>query len=447
LKKINNTESNLKKGIVMKILKYTLSLTIIFCCLYSNAEALDSCVPSISQDKVKFISDRLYVLDKNCQYEPFELKGFNYGGVTMGMFPASPAAGGTPGVINEICYYDLTLAQNVCTGQNVFDFSEHYIFDRDFPAIAASGANTIRTYGVVTPKLLEKAAKSGLMVVAGYWVNDRDWTFAGSPTARMQMIQDFVNYVNALRADPNYGQVLMINLGNEMDRALCQYGSNCYGTSLTQQANGWYQFVNDALLAAKAGHASSRPMTINNGKAAQMDIGDSSISADDSSLTALDAWALDIYSPNFRDSGTNISFFTTYANNSSKPLFIYEYGSDLYDNQNLQMNELAQSVFVLNNYSLIKSEYDNPSSKVAGGLVFNWTDGGWSPNEEFLNPTGLWVSDPKGDFFGCVGGLCDGEMFGVNGLAVSPHPSPKNFESEKLVPRQVLEDLTAIWTQ
>ncbi|HWB37464.1 MAG TPA: discoidin domain-containing protein, partial [Rugosimonospora sp.] len=116
------------------------------------------------------------------------------------------------------------------------------------------GANTIRTWGVDdanTPKLLNDAARQGIKVIVGHWLNQgADYV---NDTAYMDAtLNEIVGRVNALKNNPG---VLMWDVGNEVILTMQDYGLSA--ADVEARRIGYAKFVNrlaDAIHAADPNH-------------------------------------------------------------------------------------------------------------------------------------------------------------------------------------------------
>lgn len=89
----------------------------------------------------------------------------------------------------------------------------------DFAAMAAAGINTVRTYTVPTPALLDAAAEHGLRVMAGVpWA--QHLAFLDDQTLARQVRQETVATVQALASHP---ATLMVAVGNEIPASVVRW--------------------------------------------------------------------------------------------------------------------------------------------------------------------------------------------------------------------------------
>lgn len=247
------------------------------------------------------------------------------------------------------------------------------LFERDFPLLNSMGSNTIRTWTKVTPVLMDYAARYGLKVNAGFWVDiNADLT---SPSVRQNILNEFRQYVTEIK---DYSSLLNWSIGNEQN----------YHNGHTPD---WYSLVNEmGGIAYEVEGSGYHPVSVVNGSL--HNIGDASKLADDGSLGNVDIWGTNVYTgvsfyqnPDFGD------YFAEYANRSGKPLWISEYGADAWhtNDQNDPWNgyedQQTQAEWGRNQWVEIAL-----SGIAIGGSVMAYSDEWWKTG--FLNsqtPYGL----------------------------------------------------------
>jgi hypothetical protein len=121
------------------------------------------------------------------------------------------------------------------------------------PQIAATGANTVRTWGTDntdTADLLNAADANGVKVIMGFWLSQSE-DYITDTTDETNDLNNIVSLVNQYK---NNGGVLMWDVGNEVMNSL---SSTYSGTQLTNERIAYAQFVErvvDAIHAADPNH-------------------------------------------------------------------------------------------------------------------------------------------------------------------------------------------------
>ena len=121
------------------------------------------------------------------------------------------------------------------------------------PQIAATGANTVRTWGTDstdTADLLNAADANGVKVVMGFWLSQSE-DYINDATDETNDLNNIVSLVNQYK---NNGGVLMWDVGNEVMNSL---SSTYSGTQLTNERIAYAQYVEkvvDAIHAADPNH-------------------------------------------------------------------------------------------------------------------------------------------------------------------------------------------------
>jgi hypothetical protein len=124
--------------------------------------------------------------------------------------------------------------------------------------LQSMGVNTIRTWGVDdtnTPALLNTAARFGIKVVVGHWLN-QGADYLNDTTYKNNAKTEIVNRVNALK---NYQGVLLWDVGNEV---ILTTQDHTYpnGATVEQERVAYAQFVNEVAIAIHAADA-NHPVT------------------------------------------------------------------------------------------------------------------------------------------------------------------------------------------
>ncbi|MEA3305459.1 MAG: discoidin domain-containing protein, partial [Candidatus Omnitrophota bacterium] len=214
--------------------------------------------------------------------EPFFIKGINYQPIPIGY---------------DINQYDI--------------FNDPGIYERDFPLLRSMHCNAIRTWAKVTAEEFLDAAYNKAVkpvyVIMGFPIdNSLDYS---NPLVKKNIIDEFKIYVSAYK---NHPAVLMWAIGNEQNY--------WYKGDI----KSWYTLVNEMAEAAyRVEGETYHPVTTPNGGVwnSTGPIGDPDFKTDDTSMACLDVWAANIYSGwcfQGRIQG--------YADKSSKPFWISEYG-------------------------------------------------------------------------------------------------------------------------
>ena len=127
-------------------------------------------------------------------------------------------------------------------------------FMRDLQAM---GVNTIRTWGVddaTTPLLLNSAAKYGIRVIVGHWLN-QGADYVNDTTYKNTVKAEIVARVNTLKG---YQGVLMWDVGNEVLLTMQDHGLPA--AEVEARRNAYAQFVNEVAVAIHAADA-NHPVT------------------------------------------------------------------------------------------------------------------------------------------------------------------------------------------
>ena len=302
-----------------------------------------------STGPVKVVGRNLQVdFDGNGTYVPYIVSGVGYSPFPIGTFPTEFGMCSTDSVGNFSC-----------PGVTVYD--DPAIMDRDFPLLNQIHVNTIRVWGDASETLLNKAEEYNLKVIVGFWV-DYSLDITNS-TVRDQIKNDFTNYVNSYK---NYPAVLFWAIGNE----------NNYYIS-TANLSQWYSLTNEmAQLAHTAEGTTYHPVAVINGDI--VEIGNATYTSRDVDLPHVDIWGANVYR------GLSFgSLFTDYASQSSKPLYIAEFGIDAYDNTTGMLQSALQASWAGGLWDeLVRNSDPNfnkgvPSAVAVGGTVFEYSDEYW----------------------------------------------------------------------
>jgi hypothetical protein len=115
------------------------------------------------------------------------------------------------------------------------------------PDLAASGVNTVRTWGTdaTTEPLLDAAAAHGIKVINGFWLSQTD-DYVNDTAYKSSTLASIVGFVNQYK---NNGGVLMWDVGNEVLLSL----QNTYsGAQLEAERDAYAQYVDQVAQAIHA---------------------------------------------------------------------------------------------------------------------------------------------------------------------------------------------------
>ncbi len=232
------------------------------------------------------------------------------------------------------------------------------LYNIDFPLIKAMGGNAIRIYDPPNAEeALDAAYNNGIYVIMTLKGDKKDFSDTG---VRNSFKTQFLAMVNKWKDHP---AVLMWCLGNEQN----------YNWNYAGDVKYWYSLVDEC---AEASHnlegANFHPVTTANGEISE--IGNADKLADDANMTHLDVWSTQVYrGRSFYD------LFSDYAEKSSKPLCITEYGCDSWDAvQNIE-NQDAQAQVHYNLWLEVENNLStsNAEKVCIGGTLHMWADD-WS---------------------------------------------------------------------
>lgn len=283
--------------------------------------------------------------------------------------------------IKGVGYSPTPIGKSPETGWMLPDYwyGDTLIYHRDFDLLQRMNCNTIRTWGEVTAALLDKANEYGLRVICGFWVGYH--LDLESSTVRNGLVDGFRAYVANYKNKP---AVLAWSIGNEQNY---QNGNK----------PAWYTLVNEMAQAAHEEEGDGyHPVTTPNGEL--NNIGEVSMEADDVSMNYLDLWGANIY--------RGLSFgdlFTQYANKSSKPFWISEYGIDAWHHQNNKESQEIQAIYA----TTLWDEMATSSNICFGGAMMAYSDEWWKSGNPGEHDTGGY---PMASF---PDGWSDEEYWGV----------------------------------
>jgi hypothetical protein len=260
-----------------------------------------------------------------------------------------------------------------------YDYFDRVIYDRDLPLLRAMNANTIRLWGWDYAKdhtaFLDAAYNNGtnpIYVIVSYWVDPyKDFS---EPQVREEIKNEFRTMVETYKDHP---AVLMWCVGNELN-----------GDWLSVDLSAWYSLLDEC---AQIGHAvegdSYHPVTT-----ANWEIYD--IVEYDDSLTYLDAWGLNVYR------GTSFGdLFADYANISSKPMWISEYGIDAFDNRYGDEYENVGTPYQASYAGNLWDEIEANFSLCSGGSIMAYCDEWWKAGNPYSHDNGGYSTSAHPDGF------------------------------------------------
>ncbi len=441
--------------------------------LYSSqdlhAQNSNQIINSFSNHMVAQIQNRTLVVDYDGDtvFEPYFVKGVGYAPVPIGQFQGSGDSWSTA------CLYTGPYPLN--NPDNRFDhdspdgaydcgsYGDNFYqslnnLDRDFSLLKEMNANTIRTWGHVTPELLFSANKYGLKVIAGYWVNhDVDYTFSGAEgsSQRQALIDDFVNYVNNNKLN---SAILAWGISNENNLNFCNECFNIPNCDREAQAAGYYNLVNDMSLAAKAAEGYlAHPSIVVSAELTDDLINYGHLMSD------VDIIGINSYRGQNFDGfpSTELNLFDKFESNFfNKALLITEFGTDAWNVNGFDANpengfedQVGQSAYVTSAWDDIVLNSVGNGGPVNGGVVFHYSDNwngfavpdpdnacyvssDWTPSvrthdHEFIDPNvfGLGVAPDN---------RVNGEWWGIMSVGIG---GTDPFTPDIMTPRQVYFEL------
>ena len=251
----------------------------------------------------------------------------------------------------------------------------------DFPLIRRLGANTIRTFDLMNSpsttaqalQALDEAQRNGLYVIMGYYVSHTANLSGG--IFRTQTLNEFAAAVNAYKDHP---AVLMWAFGNE----------NNLDNGNTNP--DWYSLIQEAAQQAKALDP-YHPVTTVEGECQGADcfdpfapgntflnnIGKVAIGADDTALSFLDIWGINVYrGTSFQGVFQALAVSTM----TTKPILVSEFGKDAWRDSSGSEDSNLQSTYISSQWQEIQNNLSATgagTASLAGGVVFEWADEWW----------------------------------------------------------------------
>jgi hypothetical protein len=331
------------------------------------------CLSAVNSPFMSTIENLPFFNTFSVDYVRWETANSHAGASTVQVQGRQFLVDGDPFVVNAMAYAPVGIGENWQSAWQ--DRSDRYSVD--FPAIADSGANTVRLYApILTTAMLDAAWAEGLHVIPTFGVDAVQLECAQGKT----FMQDrFVDMVQQWKDHP---AVLAWLIGNEVNVNLGN----------ADLCIDWYPQL-DAL--AQAGHtaegAAFHPIgtaTADNGGLADVCVVGCS---DDPAMPNVDFWGAQIY--------RGCSFgtaFDDYANktNCARPLVVTEFGADSYNRPGGAPGSEDQAMQA-NCIETLLAEADQALAvRTSGGVssgqvVFEWTDEWWKAECE---PTTSWLT-------------------------------------------------------
>ncbi|CAE8655246.1 unnamed protein product, partial [Polarella glacialis] len=224
--------------------------------------------------------------------------------------------------------------------------------EKDARLMAEAGINMIRTYEVINDTaVLDVLWKNGIQVLNTIYAN------GASP------LNSLGHQVDSVKHHP---AILMWVVGNEWNYNKC-YCEN-QGMSLGDCATKLEQ----AAQLIKE-HDSAHPVASVYGEVPPQDV--------INRLSSVDVWGINYY-----DELSFGTLFQRWAERSSKPMFIGEYGADAYDATQDAVNEDAQAhATKILTQQIMENSAVWDSGVCSGGLIFEFADEWWKDQTGSLN--------------------------------------------------------------
>mmetsp|Transcript_41583 Transcript_41583/g.96838 ORF Transcript_41583/g.96838 Transcript_41583/m.96838 type:complete len:392 (+) Transcript_41583:29-1204(+) len=222
---------------------------------------------------------------------------------------------------------------------------------RDARIMAEAGVNVVRTYETVSdPAVLDELWRNGIQILNTIYSN------ADKPLEAVRKEVDAVKHHPAL---------LMWVAGNEWNY------NGCYQEMSIDQCGSRLNEVAKLVKSFDLLH----PVASIYGEAPPIDI-----------IHKMDA--IDVWGVNYYDELTFGDLFKRFAERSTKPFFLGEYGADAYDSIRGNVNEEAQALATrVLTEQIMENSAIFPGGICSGGLIFEladewWKDGDGSPEAQ-----------------------------------------------------------------
>lgn len=274
--------------------------------------------------------------------------------------------------------------------------------DRDIPLMKAAGINAVRTYERLDNReVLDKLHDAGIYVfstVLGWWQDD-----ASVVTER----------VNAVKDHP---AILAWVLGNEWNyNGLYSRGN---GGDLTDEQVR--DKLNDASALIKAADPDHPVASIYG------EIG--TLAPRIADMPGIDIWGINAYRSN-----DHAPLLAEWANLSTKPMFLGEYGADAWDSRgDGQENLAAQAEATTALTQQIVDAYTTTSGGItSGGFIFEWADEWWKAGNPDVHDTAHPDSPGGGPY---PDGFFNEEWWGIVDIDRNPRPAYDALKAIYLAP-------------
>jgi len=251
------------------------------------------------------------------------------------------------------------------------------IYNSDLPLIRSMGANTVRTYqeNNISQAFLDSAYQNGIYVIVGYGQNlwGQDFT---NPATRAQFVNDFASFINTYKGNP---AVLMWCFGNEVEEH-------------TASKAAWYTLLKEA---ADKAHSIDPNHPITTANQDITELGVSALNADDTTLSSLDVWGVNVY----KGKDFSQAFFTEMSTRTAKPFFLSEWGCDAYNGDKGAESQSLQASYIGAQWAGIGANLTSNGKACLGGLVFEWCDEWWKGDTIALTTSTIGGGGVKGSSY------------------------------------------------
>ncbi len=292
---------------------------------------------------------------------------------------------GSPFQIKGVCWNPIGIGGTHPSGINYTGYVE-----QDASLMQAAGINAIRTYEAITDTaVLDVLYAHGIYVI--------NTVYSWGPKDPYQVVAE----VNMVKDHP---AILMWSLGNEWN-----YNGLYVGMSFNESVAA----INNVASLIKAADPNHPIASVYGVWGDNLPPG---YIIDD--MPNIDVWGINTYS------GLNFgNIMNLWSGQSSKPMFIAEYGADAWNANisNEDGNAQGYAVKVLTQLLLNNSSAANASAVCSGGTIFEWADEWWKDGEG-----SAWVQD--------IGGVAPGggpypdyvfneEYWGIVDIYRNPRPA------------------------
>ena len=257
------------------------------------------------------------------------------------------------------------IMKGVCYGGTPVGMNYHYnwsgdadMYNTDLPLLEDIGCNVIRLYQPpLYPDGMDAAYEKGIYVLMGYDIaQGSDIT---DPNVRNAFKSHFLEMVEQWKDHP---AVLMWSIANEY---------NVHVGDANKPL--WYALVDECAAAAKQIEGNNyHPVTTVN-----VEVGDlesrETMGCADSNMPNLDVWSVNVYRGRYF---FDLFALDKFASWTDKPMCITEFGCDVYDTLEEQVNETPQAEYMRNWWveMLANGSGLNPDKPCIGGTLFQYAD-------------------------------------------------------------------------